>query len=62
MEQKNNSNPLAFVGKGVLFLDTGGLLFKKPAKVYGRYDLMIWQAQLLWWVLMKKFSNKKSKK
>ena len=34
---KNNSKPLAFVGKGVCF-DTGGISLK-PAKIYGRYDL-----------------------
>ena len=34
---KNNSKPLAFVGKGVTF-DTGGYSLK-PRKIYGRYDL-----------------------
>jgi leucyl aminopeptidase len=34
---KNNSKPLAFVGKGVCF-DTGGISLK-TSKVYGRYDL-----------------------
>ena len=34
---KNNSKPLAFVGKGVCF-DTGGISLK-TCKVYGRYDL-----------------------
>ena len=33
---KNNSKPLAFVGKGVCF-DTGGI--SEACKVYGRYDL-----------------------
>ena len=34
---KNNSNPLAFVGKGVCF-DTGGYSLK-TSKIYGGYDL-----------------------
>ena len=34
---KNNSKPLAFVGKGVCF-DTGGISLK-PAKIYGGHDL-----------------------
>ena len=34
---KNNSQPLAFVGKGVTF-DTGGYSLK-PCKIYGRYDI-----------------------
>ena len=33
---KNNSRPLAFVGKGVTF-DTGG--YFKTRKVHGRYDI-----------------------
>ena len=37
MDAKNNSKPLAFVGKGVCF-DTGGISLK-TCKVYGRYDL-----------------------
>ena len=34
---KNNSKPLAFVGKGVCF-DTGGYSFE-TSEVYGRHDL-----------------------
>ena len=34
---KDNSKPLAFVGKGVCF-DTGGISLK-ASKIYGRYDL-----------------------
>ena len=34
---KDNSKPLAFVGKGVCF-DTGGISLK-ASKIYGRHDL-----------------------